>query len=285
MNFKTTKLILTGLLFIFALVSCDKNDITTDETLTNKDVLYAKTEYNIDMRDFAMVVNKAIKSNKSFRKLVREEALKKVDGDYDIILSKVMEKQVTHNDDESGINPQNKIKSNFTLRDLLEDTYLDLGKENKLQGIKAKQMMKSLGTRQNASAVQQTLIEELIEDYPNLQISVPFHAEYLEDENYIPPVVFLPEEYDEKNTKSLPAIKDGNFYEQDAQNIPDDAFLVLDINERVQVLHENVTPPTPLAFSGTINDFGISLSWTMPNETNETNTTGYKIYRKTLFLL
>lgn len=40
MNFKTTKLILTGLLFIFALVSCDKNDEILNQQNTNTNLGY-----------------------------------------------------------------------------------------------------------------------------------------------------------------------------------------------------------------------------------------------------
>lgn len=277
------KIIYIITVIVVTFVSCNKNENNIDETLTkiNPEASYAKTEYNLNMRDFAMAVNEVINTNKSFRKLVKEEALKKFDGDYDILLSNIVGKQVSHNDVDNGINTPNKIKANFTVRDLLEDAFYTLKEKNKLQSVKAKQMIKSSNSRQNVSAVQSTLIDELIVQYPDLQISVPFHEEDLEDDNYIPPVVFLPEEYDEKETVYLPAIRDGEIFIQDAQLIPDSAFLVIDRNERLPVTYENVTPPTPLSFSGIINDFGISLSWTMPAETDETNTTGYKIYRKT----
>ena len=77
---------IVALLLIFA--SCEKNDNDVNNPKPkNPEDLYAKTEYNLDMRDFAMAVNEAINTNKSFRKLVKEEALKKFDGDYDILLS------------------------------------------------------------------------------------------------------------------------------------------------------------------------------------------------------
>lgn len=46
MNFKTTKLILTGLLFIFALVSCDKNEVEIANKST--DTYSASTDENIN---------------------------------------------------------------------------------------------------------------------------------------------------------------------------------------------------------------------------------------------
>lgn len=229
------KLIYLVVIMAITFVSCNKNENDVGEKLTkiDPDALYAKTEFNLDMRDFAMAVNEAVNTNKSFRKLVKEEAFKKIDGDYDILLSNVVEKKVSHNDIDNGISTPNKVKSNFTVRDLLEDAYYILNEKNKLQGIKAKQMIKSSNIRQSISTIQSTLIDELIVQYPDLQISVPFHEEDLEDDSYIPPVVFLPEEYDEKETKYLPAIKNGEIFIQDAQLIPDDAFLVIDRNERL----------------------------------------------------
>ena len=87
-------------LFIFAiallLVSCTKNEneVSDPFTKTNPEELYAKTEYNLDMRDFALAVNEAISSNKSFRKLIKEEVNKKFDGDFNVLLTKIVERKV-----------------------------------------------------------------------------------------------------------------------------------------------------------------------------------------------
>ena len=64
-----------SLLFIFA--SCEKNDNDFNNSKPkNPEDLYAKTEYNLDIRDFAMAVNEAINTNKDFRKLIKEEVNK-----------------------------------------------------------------------------------------------------------------------------------------------------------------------------------------------------------------
>ena len=109
-------------------VSCNMNENDIDETQakTNPNTLYAKTEYNLDIRDFAMAVNEVINTNKSFRKLVKEEALKKFDGDYDVLLSNIVKKQVSHNDVDNGINTPNKVKANFTVKDLFDQYILFL---------------------------------------------------------------------------------------------------------------------------------------------------------------
>ena len=53
-------------------------------------------------------------------------------------------------------------------------------------------------------------------------------------------------------------------------------------NERLSVVINEDTPlPSPTSLTGILTDFGISLNWTMPIETNQSNTTGYKIFRKT----
>lgn len=264
-------------------VSCNKNENDIDETQakTNPDALYAKTEYNLDMRDFAMAVNEAVNTNKSFRRLVKEEALKKFDGDYDILLSNVVEKQVSHNNIDNGISTPNKVKANFTVRDLLEDAYYTLNEKNKLQGVKAKQLVKSSTSRQNVSAVQQTLIDELIEEYPELQISVPVHAEDLEDESYIPPVTFIPEEVDEKSTKYLPLIDSDGIKSIEAQIEPDNAIIVIGMNERIPLPEiVSVPPPPPTDLSATATSTGILLTWNKATDANSLNTLGYNIYRK-----
>jgi hypothetical protein len=57
---------------------------------------------------------------------------------------------------------------------------------------------------------------------------------------------------------------------------------VISRNERLSVVINEDTPlPSPTSLTGILTDFGISLNWTMPIETNQSNTTGYKIFRKT----
>ena len=75
------------------------------------------------MRDFAMAVSEAVNTNKSFRKLVKEEAMKMFDGDYDVLLSNIVERQVDTNECNNDINAPNRIVSNSTVRDLFENAF------------------------------------------------------------------------------------------------------------------------------------------------------------------
>ena len=269
------------------LVSCNMNEnFVVDEppTITDPEELYAKTEYNFDMRDFAMAVNDAINSNKSFRKLVKEEALVQFDGDYNFLLSHVAEKEVSHNDVDNGIDTPNKAKSNFRVRDMLEDAFYTLNEKNELRGARAKRMISKVNGLQNSSA-SQTIIDELMEKYPLLQIAVPVHIEDLEDENYIPPVTFIPEECDEQNTEYLLGFKQDGIIAIDAITEPDNAVIVIGINERIPMREEvgggsDVTPPTPSGLTVRVIESGILLNWNMPAGTDLANTLGYKVYRK-----
>lgn len=266
-------------LFIFAiallLVSCTKNenDVSDPFTKTNPEELYAKTEYNLDMRDFALAVNEAISSNKSFRKLIKEEVNKKFDGDFNVLLTKIVERKVENYQlNTNGI--VMRVAGNVSVRDLLNSSFL------KAQEKAKKKDSHSFSERKKTSAF--SVVDQLTQQYPDLQIAVPFLEEQLEDENYVPPVVFLPEEYDEQTTEYLPAINADGEYAQYAKELPDYACIVIDHNERMSYTINDDTPiPTPISLIGVITESGISLSWIMPVETDQSNTSGYKIYRKT----
>ena len=231
------------------------------------------------MKDFAMAVNEAISTNKSFRRLVKEEAFKKFDGDYDILLSTVVKKQVSHNNIDNGIITPNKVKSNFTVKDMLEDAFYTLNEKKKLQGVKAKQLVNSSTSRQNVSAVQRTLIDELIEEYAELQISVSVHAEDLEDESYIPPVAFIPEEFDEQTTEYVPLLSKDGVSLINATEEPQYAVIVIGMNERSMFLNfSNPITTQPTSLTAQNCESGIYLNWGMTSGTTS-NVMGYRIYR------
>lgn len=261
-------------MFIFASCEKDNNDINNPEQKNTED-LYAKTEYNLDMRDFAMAVNEAINANKSFRKLIKEEVNKQFDGDFNVLLTHIVDSKV----DDYRLNENGtimRVGSNVTVRELLNTSF-----QNTRERQKENVVNPTSHNRHRAPGV--SLIDHLTEQYPNLQVAVPFLEEQLEDENYIPPVVFLPEEYDEQTTEYLPAIRNDIEYAQPTET-PDYACIVISENERIPLLIDEYTQPlTPIKLTGMKTDLGISLSWTMPLETSENNTIGYKIYRKTQY--
>lgn len=268
-------------IFIFVAVigmlftACDSHEM--DDSLNNLDTnsikganpdsLYAQTEYNLDMRDFAMAVNEAINTNKSFRKLVKTEVNKMFDGDYNVLLSQMVDAKVDkYEQQEKG--KMMKVPGKMTVRDLLNSSFQKVQK--KANNIPSR-YFRTPST---------DLIGALTEQYPKLQVAVPFLEEQLEDENYIPPVVFLPEEYSEQTTEYLPAIRNNEVYAQNAKILPDSACIVISMNERMLLNTKNdVPPPPPTDLVAKKTDFGIELDWTMPSTTTEINTYGYKIYR------
>jgi hypothetical protein len=61
------------------------------------------TKFNNDLQDFALVVNRAAKDNSSFRKLIQEQALLKLDGDYDVLLKQIADKEVSEGGAKSAV--------------------------------------------------------------------------------------------------------------------------------------------------------------------------------------
>jgi hypothetical protein len=270
-NMKYLKRLLAASLIVVAFAACDKNEMPVEDLIpTDFESLYLHTDYNLEMLDFATAINEAINSNKSFRKLVKEETFKMFDGDFDVLLSNIVDAKVeNYKQVEDGM-PM-RTAGNVSVRDLLNSSFQAVQERTITEG------NSEVPNRQQSPRL--LLIDQIIAKYPALQIAIPFLEEQLEDENYIPPVVFLPEEYNEENTKFLPAMKGELKYAQDAINLPDNACIVISMNERMSVIQDDVPPPTPVSLTGHITDFGIALSWVMPVETNETNTSGYKIYR------
>lgn len=273
------KNIFFGLIALFALmVSCDRNDVFIEDSPVMPEVLYAPTDYNLYLRNLAVAVNEAINSNESFRKLVKVEVDKKFDGDFNVLFTQIIDLKVDNYErrEDGTIMP---APGNITVADLLNSSFQKVQERVANKGdISHSQQYRTQG---------QELLGQLKEQYSNLQIAVPFLEEQLEDENYIPAVVFLPEEYSEQTTEYLPGIKYGQEYAQTAKVLPDSACIVISNNERIDFDRADpnrkpniAPPPTPISLTGVLTDFGISLNWTMPTETKAVNTFGYKVYRK-----
>ena len=283
---KNLRKLLAVSIIIATFAACDKNlengiytDIQTSETITE---LYAPTEYNLNMRDFALAINEAVNTNKSFRKLIKEEALKMFDGDYDVLLSHVLDKQISQNDTELSANAPNRVKMNYTVRDLLEDSYFTLAEQEK---ISEKTMMaveanfRSIGSgMQRSNALM--LLDALSAQYPDLQVSIPIHVEQLEDANYIPPVAFIPEEhYNGLKITELPAFKRDTCIIIDAVRPPEYAVIVVGLCQRIYFKNEEV-PPAPTGLTKEKTTTGILLTWSAAQTANTDNTHGYFVYRK-----
>ena len=258
-SLKTNTLIVAlGTIFIFQ--ACEKNEIVENDNILVVEELFQDNEYNTDFSDFAKAVSNALNTSSDFRKLVKNEALLMVDGDYDVILKRVINKKVT------APSTLKSAKVNYTVKDLLEDSYLISGQLD----------LKSTST---------SIIDELSNKYPDLQIAVPVHAEDWDEENYIPTVTFLPLEYDDATTTTITGYdSQGNIVPIDVINEPSKPVIVISENERLIDLEPDpdypIVPSTPTNLSGIQTESGIRLTWEMPSGTKPFNTTGYYVYRK-----
>ena len=256
-------LFLTGIIPVLFVVlipaGCERSELRPGDS-HNSERLFEKNGYNLDMQDFSLAVTSAIKDNKSFRNLIKEEALKMFDGDYDVLLSNIVNYSVVPA--ESSVKSAGK---EYCVRDLLQSHF----KSSSGQAEK-----KSTGS----------VIDDLISKYPYLQISVPVNAEKWIDETYIPVVTFIPYEFDEASTTEVTGYtSDGNAIALDAVNPPDDPVIVISMNERIEIIEDPkgpVLPPDPYNLIGVLTESGIRLLWEMPDTASATNTEGYYVYRK-----
>lgn len=212
------------------------------------------------MRELSQAVKLALK-NSSFRKLVKEQALIKFDGDYDVLFKHILKKTIV--DERIGINKSGKEK--ITVEDLLEESF----------SANFKSKLKS----------STSVIDQLATEYPNLQVSVPVHADSWDTETFTPDVAFIPENAVDGQIEGIPAYnQEGNEYMLDANNAPNEPVIVIGHNERIEkfpIEDDLLPPPAPLNLRGIETEEGIQLNWDMPSSATYMNTLGYKVYRKT----
>ncbi len=258
---KTKYLIYTITCLLIILSACKKEP--SQDEIKNTVSLFEENEYNLDLKDFSLAVSTALKSS-DFRKTLKEEALIMFDGDYDILIKKVIDRKIT--------TPSSLLKSNktiYTVKDLLEDSY---------------PVNNSLGLKSTSD-----IIDILTMKYPDLQIAIPVHAEDWDETSYIPVVAFIPAEYDDLTTKTVTGYINGNAIPVDAVNEPTKPVIVIGQNERsvlpidpVDPTDPPTIPETPTNLTGIQTETGIRLTWVMPPFTDPLNTSGYDIYRKSV---
>lgn len=258
--FLITKMFVLVLGVLFALQGCDKSEVAELEDAKPAE-LFQVNEYNTDLRDFTLAVRNALRSNSGFREFIRDEALRKIDGDYNVILKKVVDKEISSTD---GLK---SATAGFTVKDLLE-SYHPNANQYKLKS----------GT---------SIIDELMAKYPYLQISVPVHAESWDPVSYTPVVTFMPLEYRDGTTKKVTGYHpDGGIVHLCAIIEPTSPVIVISQNERLpngtgeEVIEPSPSPPaTPTNLRALPTESGIQLVWEMPAGTDQSNTTGYFIFR------
>ncbi len=237
---------------IVAFISCEKDSENKNHSGNQT---FAQSEMNEDFSNLAIVMSKALNEDKNFRKIIKKEALLKFDGDYDILLKQLKDEPIY----------SSNFKSSLTIGKYLTNYSKELN-------IKSKSNLKS---------TTQDYIDQLTQKYPNLQISVPVHAEDWDD-NYVPVVTFIPEEYDEKTTLTVVGYKNTNEVTVDAINKPNNPVIVIAESERINNhsggggIHEG--PSANINCSGIQTESGIRIHWTISNV--QGTILGYHVYRK-----
>ena len=192
--------------FCFCL-SC--SEIDQSEILQNVEAI--SNEYDIRTYDFALALNKAISENTDFRNLVKSEVIKQVSGDYELLLSHAFNQKVRPSDQfitKSGIS-----EDEILVKDLLAYYYTDSFSPTKSSEIS---------------------LEELVNEFPDLQISIPRHAENWDAYNYTPDIAIVPSDYEEFVTETVPGINSsGESINIDAINEPEAPVIVVGLSERI----------------------------------------------------
>jgi hypothetical protein len=254
-------LLASATLMLTLFSACKKNEEVIEKNLTAE---FESNEYNWQMNDLAKNLSKAINQSPEFRKILKKEALKKFDGDYDILLKTISEKPLT------STSANNSSRSVTSVKDFINSYYLEDSENSNTQ-------------RKGVSP-----LDELISQYPDLQVSVPVNAEKWDEDSYAPAVTFIPLEFQDGITEAVIGYNSlGQEIVIDAINEPEEAVIVISQNERVRepidigdvpILVVDVPEPTNL--TGGVTESGISINWTMPSNTSTSNTTGYYIYRR-----
>lgn len=196
--------------FLFACNKNDENDLTYNRNTDSKELLTRSLDYDQTVKNLAVAVSEAMISSIEFRNLIKSDALKQFDGDYDVLLSNMVAIQIPS--DENGVTRS----YDFTVGDLLSKFYPD------------KELTRSSGV---------SIFELIQNQYPAMQISIPIHAEEWNTESYIPVVCYLPSDFEDLKTKYVMGVDaNGNSIEVDAINHPSMPVVVVSLSERFDAL-------------------------------------------------
>ncbi len=252
---------LFSLFLLLFITGCEKEDyIEHSEPILAKEIV--ENEYNQDLENFTLAVQKSLVQSKEFRTMIQSEALKQNRGDFDVLL-----KDILHNEVRT-IGSNNK-SSFLSVEELLSDNFVSTLNSEKS------------GSKTSAASV----IKELSEKYPHLQISVPVNAEQWDSSSNTPVITFLPRNYSDATTATLIGYdQSGQEVMLDAVKEPDYPVIVIGQNERSMMMVEPIgggetEAPTPINLTGSETEAGLRLSWSLPAGSN-IYFSGYYVYRK-----
>lgn len=249
------KKIISIIFSLLTLFSCNK--ISVEDIPSSAQNILENSTYDEYALEFAKAINVAINNHDDFRSLIKDEVMKQFDGDYDLLVKTAFDKTVAASHDMITKNNHNDI-------------------------ISVKEMLAhycSVADMQTKSSV--AFLDELVDKYPELQISVPVHAEEWDPETYVPSIAIVPYDFCEFETKTVPGINaDGEFIEIDAINPPEEPVIVVSLNERVTPLVVNPGFSGPKAtIAGQYLGTRIQLSVTTANFPSTASITSINICR------
>lgn len=194
------------LMYMLSNNSCQQEVLTTNENIhqlielkSNLGIENQELEYDQNIQKMASALAKSLK-NKELRKIIKEEAMLKVTGDYDIIWKKFKYRTIQTDNGERE------------LAEFLIDNVDQINLENKVR-----QNLLNFGDANKA-----------------LQIAVPIHCEEWDIDNYIPLVTYLPFSYDEHIVKEVTAYdSEGNIHLLGVDNEPANPVIVISRSERL----------------------------------------------------
>ena len=205
-NLRTTKIagLFLSIGFACLLSSCDKNDgVVSPDSVPVGNISAEQVQYDPQMDAIAKALAASM-GEESVRTLIKTEALKKFDGDYDILYQKIGNQNV----------------GGKTLSTLLN--------ENSQKGNEKSRTLP---------------ISQFAVQMPLLNIGVPVNAEKWNTSNFEPLVVISPSSVVKDETK-LTLVKAydkaGKVHWLDAKKAPDFPVVVVGLNERVEILANGI---------------------------------------------
>lgn len=198
-------------LFLFAMTvaclsifnACEKSEELIDHGVDDSILLKSgdmskKEEYDKNIRKIAKALAKTLK-DEDLRRSIKEEAMLRIDGDYDIIWKDFNNNKVRIDGEEYTFNEV--IAENID-----DETKTKMQKKDELDDFEKK--------------------------HKKLQISVPILCEQWDIENYMPLVAYLPSDYSESWTEIEAFDAQGKSHMIDAQKEPEFPVIVIGKNER-----------------------------------------------------
>lgn len=268
---------------IYSCTKEDSSDTAKTVKVESRNSNVSSSYQDEDFRDLARVLSIGVKENLALRTLLKNEALLKFDGDYDILLNKIKNVSIS------------TPRGQQTLTEYLGSIYLRLNLSPKVSGggdgsgsggtNVTNFPTKVIYTTLNPTGIPQIsnhtdIIPYLVAVYPDIQISIPVRVVNWDVNIYTPICTYVPEDYNEPTTKTVEGFNDGVSVTLDAVNEPNEPVIVVSNSERMQNSESLVTaaPNVSIQLSGQATPIGLALSWAVNNPNNE-HIEAYVLYR------